>query len=241
MAKTTLYGVLKLPWLLLCLCVLGLGLAAQQRFKRAVLFPVIMLCISAVFIALRLFSMPLGLMVFTVLLLVSYLVYWFDWLRFPKNNVYVRKSFLYSALFLFFSTASFIAFAYYSAAITGYRIYHIPSMSMAPNLLPGDYVLVDLWHYKKQLAKKGDIVVFPHPLKKHIYIKRIAKVPNDFFLNKRLTEKTYAVLGDNIDNSQDSRMFGAINHENLIGKASLIVFAIDYENKFNDNRFLFSL
>jgi len=196
---------------------------------------------SAVFIMLRLFSIPFGAMAFIVLLLLSYLIYWYDWLSSTGKYKVTQHSFLSVGLFLVVSASSLTALVYYSPSITGYRIYHIPSISMAPNLLPGDYVLVDLWHYKKRLADKNDIVVFHHPYKERVYIKRIAKTPSELFLNKKLPTQTYAVLGDNANNSEDSRVFGSIKHASLIGKASYIVFAFDYENKFNDNRFLSSL
>lgn len=233
--------LLKLPWLIICFLFLGLGLAGKQRLKRAVLYPVTLLVMSAVFIMLRLFSMPLGIMVFIVFLLVSYLVYWYDWLSFPRNNNLVSKSFLSAVIFFIVSVFSLTALAYYSAPITGYRIYHIPSLSMAPNLLPGDYVLVDLWHYKKRLADKNDIVVFYHPYKKRVYIKRVAKTSSEHFLNKKLPDKTYAVLGDNANNSEDSRVFGSIKHASLIGKASYIIFAFDYKNRLNTKRLFYPL
>lgn len=153
----------------------------------------------------------------------------------------MSKSFLSAVIFFIVSVFSLTALAYYSAAITGYQIYHIPSMSMAPSLLQGDYVLVDLWHYKNRLADKNDIVVFYHPYKKRVYIKRIAKTPNELFLNKKLPAQNYAVLGDNANNSEDSRVFGSIKHASLLGKASYIVFAFDAKNQLNSKRLFYPL
>jgi signal peptidase I len=241
MIKRTVWLLLKLPWLVICLLFLGLGFVAQQRLKRALLYPMTVLVIGAVFIILRFFSVPFGTMTFIILLSISYLIYWYDWLSFSGKYNVTRNSLLSAGMFIVVSASSLTALAYYSVSITGYRIYHIPSLSMAPNLLPGDYVLVDLWHYKKRLADKNDIVVFYHPYKKRVYIKRVAKTPNELFLNKKLPAQTYAVFGDNANNSEDSRVFGSIKHASLIGKASYIIFAFDYKNQLNIKRLFYSL
>lgn len=71
--------------------------------------------------------------------------------------------------------------------------------SMFPTLVDGQIVIV-----LKTTPQEGDIVVFKHK-DKH-YIKRIA--------NKN--EEGYYVLGDNRNNSEDSRHFGRI--QNVTGK-----------------------
>ena len=167
--------------------------------------------------------------------------------------------------------------------------YKIPSGSMIPTLMIGDFILVDknIYGYKIPLTnitlfenedpKRGDVVVFKYPEDQSInYIKRVIGLPGDKILykNKRLyindseypllkvehsfdpieiadghvfiennlqkeymilnqsnppfnfeyyvPSGTYFVLGDNRDNSNDSRFWGPVPEENLVGKAFFI-------------------
>jgi len=186
--------------------------------------------------------------------------------------------------------------------------FKIPSGSMMPTLLPGDFILVSKYHYglripilnKKILSlnspAKGDIVVFRFPKDENIdYIKRVVGIGGDkieykdkkLFINdkpldyqrmpdyyndesvsynKQFSEvlgslqhhilnddrrpsyvinpddfpfssncnynetgfvckvpaNNYFVMGDNRDNSQDSRYWGFVPDKNIVGKAFFI-------------------
>ena len=167
--------------------------------------------------------------------------------------------------------------------------YKIPSGSMIPTLMIGDFILVDknIYGYKLPLTNitiinnenpnRGDVVVFKYPENKNInYIKRVVGLPGDTILYKdkklfvndqenilnKINHKfnpieiadgtvflekiddreylilnqtapsfnfkytvppdTYFVLGDNRDNSNDSRYWGPVPKENLVGKAFYI-------------------
>lgn len=108
----------------------------------------------------------------------------------------------------------FLIPAFYLLAITAivtseFKLVHIPSQSMSPSLIPGDVVLIDknpsppstgqiwLFHYKGQLG-----------------IKRLEKLNN----------KGAFLVGDNRGESVDSRHFGYIAKDNLLGEAKLILF-----------------
>jgi len=167
--------------------------------------------------------------------------------------------------------------------------YKIPSGSMIPTLMIGDFILVDknIYGYKLPLTNitiinnenpnRGDVVVFKYPENQNInYIKRVIGLPGDtilykdkkLFVNDRenilnkinhefnpieiadgtvflekiddkeylilnqtapsfnfkytVPPNTYFVLGDNRDNSNDSRYWGPVPKENLVGKAFYI-------------------
>lgn len=104
--------------------------------------------------------------------------------------------------------------------------FRIPSGSMKPTLLEGDFILVNKFDYgvrvpllgKKIIAvgdpERGDIVIFRNPKNPSIdYIKRVIGVPGDtvsykdktIYLNGKPLTKTY--LGKKLDNDQFGNMY----------------------------------
>ncbi|MEJ2038459.1 MAG: signal peptidase I [Desulfosarcinaceae bacterium] len=60
------------------------------------------------------------------------------------------------------------------------QAFKIPSASMAPSILPGDYILLNKAVYKNRSPRRGDVVVFIYPNDRRLYfIKRIAALPGD--------------------------------------------------------------
>ena len=171
--------------------------------------------------------------------------------------------------------------------------FRIPSGSMIPTLLIGDFIVVNKFTYGIRLPviktkilanntpSRGDVVVFRFPLDPSIpFIKRVLGLPGDEILYKdkklfingsaityseketflgkkssrqytgaekmiethsegshtilvrpnsvsaggsfKVPEGQYFVLGDNRDNSRDSRFWGFVPEENLVGKAFMI-------------------
>jgi len=160
------------------------------------------------------------------------------------------------------------------------QAYKIPSGSMIPTLLVGDYLLVnklsfgvrnpikDGFLYQWSLPKHQEIVVFTYPEDKKLdFIKRVIGLPGDtveiinkkVFVNGKPLQEPYVqftdkeiypkeisprdnfgpvvvprdaifVLGDNRDQSYDSRFWGFVPLQSLKGKALIIYFSWDGEN-----------
>jgi len=171
--------------------------------------------------------------------------------------------------------------------------FRIPSSSMMPTLIDGDFILVNKYSYGIRLPvldkkiielgepSRGDVIVFKYPKDPAVdYIKRVVGIPGDLvaYYNKMLyindvpvetneiaidpeprnamsdiriheelldnrghmiqidksrggytqrfeykvKEGEYFVLGDNRDYSNDSRFWGTVPEENLVGRAFLI-------------------
>ncbi len=171
--------------------------------------------------------------------------------------------------------------------------FRIPSGSMMPTLLQGDYIFVKKFEYGLRLPvletkildtgapERGDVAVFRLPSEPNVnYIKRVVGLPGDTieYVNHRLTvngepvplapdesvpregviprfvevlgerehailiadpgnsmrdgvyrvpEGHYFMLGDNRDNSRDSRYLGAIPETHLVGEAVRIWMHMD--------------
>lgn len=144
----------------------------------------------------------------------------------------------------------------------GIKAYQIPSESMKPTLVAGDFVMADTQCYQEHDPHNGDLAFlkFSHDDDK-IYVKRIIAIPGDTLtiVNKQVYLNTqpldepyrvlsetshllldnvdwqiippnrYYVLGDNRDNSVDSRLMGLVERNRILGKALYIYYADDWD------------
>lgn len=179
--------------------------------------------------------------------------------------------------------------------------FRIPSRSMVPTLLVGDFILVNKFEYGLRLPvfhteildlgepERGDVMVFRYPGDPSVdYIKRVIGLPGDtiayrnghLYVNDKLVPVEpiglytgdgapdvmtrlevetlpgdiehpildelsrpgpqqptvtvpphhYFVMGDNRDNSADSRIWGFVPEDNLVGEAFMIWLSIDYDD-----------
>lgn len=123
--------------------------------------------------------------------------------------------------------------------------------SMAPRIHDGDRILVDHLSFVLGGIERGDIVVLHYPLDPSLdYIKRVIGLPGDVVriedgrvsVNGQTIEEPYVdapdentrlsmqvapnqffVLGDNRPHSSDSREFGLVPRQNLVGRVDLRV------------------
>jgi signal peptidase I len=66
------------------------------------------------------------------------------------------------------------------ASLLGYQPFSVPSASMAPTVLKGDYVMADTWYFRHSTPAFGDIVVFTVPGQPDtLFQKRIIGLPGD--------------------------------------------------------------
>jgi len=94
--------------------------------------------------------------------------------------------------------------------------------SMIPNFENGDYLIVDEVSYQFRRPERGDVVVFRYPKNpSQFFIKRIEGLPGETVGNITLASDEYYVLGDNTTASSDSRYWGPVKENLIIGRAFL--------------------
>lgn len=104
----------------------------------------------------------------------------------------------------------------------------VRGVSMLPQLAPGDRVLVRRTSVRR--VRRGDIVVFSRPrdASRGWMIKRVVAVPGDpiprlavpllwRYPGSHVPAGRLVVLGDNPDESYDSRSFGYVHASSLLG------------------------
>jgi signal peptidase I len=153
------------------------------------------------------------------------------------------------------------------------QAFKIPSSSMEPTLLVGDYLLVnkfiygvripysDIKFFEYKKPKRGDIIVFIFPKdRKKDFIKRVIGTEgekltilhNKIYIDDKLIDDPWGhftiprssiedygpvkvpegslfVMGDNRDNSQDSRFWGFVKTNEVKGKAFIVYFSLDWD------------
>jgi len=88
--------------------------------------------------------------------------------------------------------------------------FRVEERSMSPDLEPGDYVIVNRWAYRAREPSVGDQVVLRDPEREGRYLcKRIHAVEGP---------DRYVVRGDDEAASRDSRRFGPVSRDRIVGK-----------------------
>ena len=132
--------------------------------------------------------------------------------------------------------------------------FRIESHSMEPNFYEGQFILVNKLAYRFGDPQRGDVIVFKNPNNiDEDYIKRVIGLPGDtveirdqdLIINGNVQLEPYPlnaispntyfgpivvppdslfVMGDNRPNSRDSRSFGPLSEDLVIGKTWVRVF-----------------
>ncbi len=260
----------------------GLGQVYNGEMKRGIIFfgggCLILFCSSLVGLPFSFY----GLIVFILIALSCYIFVFIDAVRTAMKFPIIQLRW-YNRWYIYLLILLTVVIIDPAHALLSIQAYSIPSSAMEPNLIVGDYAMVNKFSYgipnpftNKTIIplgkpQKGDVVVFSYPLdSSKSYIKRIIGRPGDrvqiidkrLYLNGQLSDfplplddsgticpiykdwkitptsrdnfgpvvvprDAYFVLGDNRDKSYDSRFWGFVRSEYLLGKAVYIYFSMD--------------
>ena len=133
------------------------------------------------------------------------------------------------------------------------RLYVIPSASMSPTLVPGDHIVVTPYRFSAK-PSRGDIIVFRSTrATDELMIKRVIGTPGDLVETRAgrvivsghalpepyvasqattgsispqiIPADCYFVLGDNRTDSLDSRSWGVLPRDLVVGRARMVLWS----------------
>jgi len=164
-----------------------------------------------------------------------------------NKNKKILKEFLVYAIIILAAVISAI-----SIRIFIFEPFIVPTPSMEPKLEIGDKVIINKLAYKLGPIKRGDIAAFHSPIEEKDLVKRVIAIGGDeitltsegeifineekitedylpegkniFYINQTvvINEGEVFVMGDNRNNSFDSRFFGTIPENDVFGKFVII-------------------
>ena len=229
------------------------------------------------------------------------LIYLLDVIYFAKKRAHGKKESIIIEYSKSFFPVLLFVFVIRSFIVEPFKI---PSGSMMPTLIAGDFIAVNKFSYGVRfpvinnvlipngMPERGDVVVFHYPMDTSIdYIKRVIGLPGDtikyenkkLFINDKLVphvfekdyeymmnenyrvpaqeftetlgevkhsilihnvegesgsfvvpDRNYFVMGDNRDNSSDSRVWGFVSEDLLVGKAFIIWLNLSEPSRIGD-------
>ena len=163
----------------------------------------------------------------------------------------MKKDFFHS-LFEILKSAILAAIIVLPIRIFIFQPFLVQGASMAPHFETGDYLIVDELTFRFRDPKRGEVIIFKYPLNpSQKFIKRVIGLPGEtieikkgsVFVNGKILREDYLnnvstfpdlkitlkndeyfVLGDNRNSSLDSRIFGPLKRDLIIGRAIFKVF-----------------
>ena len=169
-----------------------------------------------------------------------------------NKQVYTRKRKIFREFLIYITIVLAAVISATLIRIYILEPFNVPTPSMESVLEVGDKVIINKLAYKFGIMKRGDIVAFHSPLEKKDLVKRVIAIEGDeitlttegeifingekivenylpadqdiFYINQTVTvgKNELFVMGDNRNNSFDSRFFGTISEDDVFGELIMI-------------------
>ena len=237
----------------------GLGQMYNGQLLKALLFAPVSFIITTFFALSGLMNSFKGFALFCVVGFLWWLYAVFDALYVSKIRHEIllqkfNKTFFYILFFSVCMTLYLLGQNIIVKNVVGLESFRVHMRGMAPTLTNGDIVYVDKKYYNKHQAKINDIILFVYPEDRSAYLfGRIAAIEGDFiiiendtitvFSRKNTDQHNYKqlkgitvpqnsvfIVGDNTDISLDSKDFGPIIYDDIVGKVLYIYCSWDSDN-----------
>lgn len=169
----------------------------------------------------------------------------------PLFDTRWKRVLLYAAWFVILSIGADVT----RAVVRGHlaQAFRLSTGSMLPVMLPGDHFIVDKRAYRSSTPARGNLVVFRSPVEPHginvkrviglpgaqvrfkhreVYVNGVADgyMPSDVEFDEALIAPgTFFLIGDDRPRSLDSRSYGAVSSDGIIGRVSHVYFSRDPE------------
>lgn len=170
----------------------------------------------------------------------------------PKKQVKTKKQIILKETLMYTIVVLAAVICATLIRIFVFEPFVVPTPSMEPTLKVGDKVIINKLAYKAGHINRGDIVAFHSPIEEKDLVKRAVAVGGDeitltsegeIYINGEKVTESYMpadqvlsyinqtvvlsedevfVMGDNRNNSFDSRYFGAISEEDVFGEFLII-------------------
>jgi len=164
----------------------------------------------------------------------------------------MRKDFFHSLLEIL-KSAILAGIIVLPIRIFVFQPFLVQGASMSPHFATGDYLIVDELTFRFREPQRGEVIIFKYPLNpSQKFIKRVIGLPGEtveiksghIFINGKILKEDYLknistfpetkitlgndeyfVLGDNRPSSLDSRIFGPVKRDLIVGRAIFKVFS----------------
>ncbi|GJQ63130.1 MAG: hypothetical protein SCALA702_21830 [Melioribacteraceae bacterium] len=243
---------------LLALLAPGLPQISSGRLKKGVtIFSISILLVTSYYLLglWRYFPLLFLFLLFTVILVIYSAIEAFSKHEKRNNKLSLKNTLFLSFLLPILFWGTEIIAGKYSSVYEAF----VPTNSMQPTIMDSEYVVIDENFYLDNNIHTGEVCLFYNDVTDNYFLKRVAGIPGDtvkfsegrIFVNNsdylaslpfKFNEKVefpdssfivpdgYAfVLGDNLNNSFDSRYFGPVKIEYITGKPLYVYWSSNFD------------
>lgn len=244
--------------LVLSMLTLGLGQLYSTRHRRAMLFYGAFLVLWFLYVSTRVTYSFIGLVVSLIVAACFAALHLSDaWRTAKRAGVVPLRRYNRWFVYVLIVVINQMVVLPLLARVLPTKAYRIPTSAMQPTLQVRDYIVADRHSFDRAALKRGDIVVFSHPVERKDFITRVIGLPGEtvetrgqqVLINGRVLDdpwgvykgsasqfdagpvlvppRAYFLMGDNRTNSWDSRAWGCLRADLIKAKALYIYWARD--------------